>query len=389
MVSLLHIDADAFFASVEQAADRRLRRIPMAVGGGRRGVITSASYEARACGIRTAMPTQRALQLYPDLVVVPGHFELYEEFSENIFGLCREQTPLVEKTSIDEGYLGFGGSRGGDNLVRTARRLDREITSWLKLTVSQGIGPNKLIASVASKLRKPHGFVVVPPGAEAAFLAPLPLVRLPGLGPKTVHALAGVGARCIGDLARLGAMGLRPFLGRMAAAVLEAAQGIDDRALVMEHPVAKSYSHQRTFQCDQGDEAFVEQQVKEMIDDLLVTMRTEGRQARTLTVRVRYTDMEEKSVGRSLPEPSDLEVDFYPLVKPLLRSAWTRRVHLRLTGARLSRIYKAQEQLDLFDGCRIRHRQLAGAVDRLNRVYGKGVLHRACHLEFGGSVRIE
>ena len=380
MAGFAHLDADAFFASVEQAADTRLRGIPMAVGGGRRGVITSASYEARAQGIYTAMPTRRALQMCPGLVIVPGQFELYEEFSENLFGLCRNLTPWVEKTSIDEAYLDFNGCRGGKAMMRALRKLDREICGWLKITVSQGLAGNKLVAAVASKLRKPHGFVVVPPGAEAAFLAPLSLRRLPGLGPVAAAALAGVGARVIADLTRLGPAGLRPFLGGRTDHFLEAARGIDNRPLVMERRSAKSYSQQHTFEQDQGDETFIEGRLKAMIDALLAKIRVDHKQVRTLTIRLRYTDMEGESVSRSLADPSDLESDFYPLVRPLLRTAWTRRVHLRLAGVKFSNIYEVREQADLFDTHRARRRLLAKAIDRLNRDYGEHTLIRAGHI---------
>lgn len=382
MRPLVHLDADAFFASVEQAADRRLRGIPMAVGGGRRGVIASASYEARAFGVRSAMATVQARRICPGLVVVPGRYDLYEQFSQRVFGMCRDLTPWVEQTSIDEGYFDLSGRPGGEEgALRDLRQLDTEITGALRITVSQGLGSNKLVTAVASKLRKPHGFVLVPAGAEADFLAPLPVSRLPGVGPKTEALLQALGVRTVADLRRLGPAGLRPALGAQTDAFLEAARGIDRRPLQLEHGAQQSYSRQETFNRDEGDEDFLDRTLKTMLDRLLADLRADRQQARTLTVRLRYADWEESSVSRSLPEPGDLEEEFYPLLGPLRRAAWNRRVHLRLAGVRLSHLYPARCQGDLFDQRRERQRALAAAADGLRRTYGRAALRRASVLE--------
>ncbi|MGJ3242091.1 MAG: DNA polymerase Y family protein [Opitutales bacterium] len=406
---IIHLDADAFFASVEQAADKRLRGRAMAVGGQRRGIIASASYEARARGIVTAMPTSRALKLCPDLTVVPGHFDLYERFSDSIFGLCEDLTPWVERASIDEGYLDLGGIQRGplmppdpvdlqrvdergprgaavrgreQAVARAVRQLDTDIHGWLKITVSSGIAGNKLVAGVASKLRKPHGFVAVPRGREAAFLAPLPVRRLPGIGPKATATLQGIGVQTIGQLIALGPDGLRPFFQRETEGLLDKARGIDTTPLVTERADARSYGQQETFDSDIGDFDQVDRIAKRMIDQLMPRLRKERVQARTLTLRIRYTDMEEKTAAASLSEPSDLEDDFYAQVRPLLHRAWLRRVHLRLVGVRFSQVYPVWEQPLLFDDPRDRRRNLVQAADRLNQVLGPGrtALRRACHL---------
>ncbi|MFQ3578434.1 MAG: fused DNA polymerase IV/DNA polymerase III subunit alpha, partial [Verrucomicrobiia bacterium] len=162
---IIHLDADAFFASVEQAADVRLRRKPVAVGGSRRGVIASASYEARKAGVKTAMPTARAKKLCPNLIVVPGDFEKYERFSRLMFSYAYDHTPLVEVTSIDEGYFDVGGNRAS-RPMDVAQRIRQAIAQSLKIPVSEGVGSNKLVSAVASKLRKPQSWVVVPVGGE-------------------------------------------------------------------------------------------------------------------------------------------------------------------------------------------------------------------------------
>ncbi len=379
MTPVVHIDADAFFASVEQAADPRLRGIPMAVGGRKRGIIAAASYEARELGIYTPMPTQRALQVCPELVVVPGNFELYEQFSDWIFGMCAELTPLVERSSIDEGYMDFSGawSLNQDGLVNRVHNLDREIRQWLKITLSEGMSTNKIVSAVASKLHKPNGFLVVPEGSEAEFMGALPLGRMPGIGPRAEEALQAIGARRIGDLITLGAERLYPLLGKTTDSFLQLARGIDDRRIVLEREPAKSYSQQHTFEQDVGDDELIVHQLKTMIDDEMIRMRAANKQARTFSIKIRYTDMEEMEASHSLYEPSYLENDFYPFVRPMLTKLWRRRVHLRLVAVRFSNIYEAFEQLEFFDRKRRRLRQLSHTIDQVNESYGKYTVQRA------------
>jgi DNA polymerase-4 len=182
--TIVHLDADAFFVSCEQARDPSLVGRKCAVGGRERGIISSASYEARACGVYTPMPTSRALRVCPDLVMIPHTAGLYGEISGKMFDLCESLTPAVQRNSIDEGYLDLGPCRleGPDSVERLVRDLQRRIWDELKIPVSMGIASNKLVAQIASKLRKPRGFVVVLPGDEAAFMAPLAIGRLPGIG---------------------------------------------------------------------------------------------------------------------------------------------------------------------------------------------------------------
>ena len=182
--SILHLDADAFYASVEQAADSRLRGKPIAVGGASRGVVASASYEARACGVRTAMPTSRARRLCPNLILVPGDFEKYERFSQLMFAYAYDLTPDVEVCSIDEGYFDLSGQLRG-HPRESAATLARTIQQSLKITVSQGLATTKFASAVASKLQKPNSYLEVAPGQERAFLAPLPTHWLPGIGKRT------------------------------------------------------------------------------------------------------------------------------------------------------------------------------------------------------------
>ena len=197
MRNIVHLDADAFFASVEQAADTRLRGKPIAVGGESRGIIASASYEARRFGVYTPMPTARARKLCPQLIVLPGDYERYEEFSNWMFGYAYDFTPDVERTSIDEGYFDVTANHQ-KSPVEIADIIRRAITQRLKISVSQGVGANKLISQIASKLNKPAAFLEVPHGQETTFLYPLANQWLPGVGPKTSQRLNAAGFHRLG-----------------------------------------------------------------------------------------------------------------------------------------------------------------------------------------------
>ncbi|MCC5788666.1 MAG: DNA polymerase IV [Opitutales bacterium] len=375
--AVAHFDADAFFTSVEQAADRRLRNRPVAVGGGRRGIIACASYEARAKGIYTPMPTSQARQRCPELIILPGRFELYEEFSQNVFGLCRDITPTVEQTSIDEGYLDLTSTQGTNpsHIIKRLRKLDEDILGWLKITVSQGLGANKLISQIASKLHKPHGFMAVPAGRERAFLATLPLQNLPGIGPRTLQRLTDCGFARIGDLLTCPQEELQPILGKRTEPIRQMARGEDDRRILPEAPPAQSMSQQKTFAADQEEEAVVCREAKILLADLLTRLREQNKQARTLSLRLRYCDWETSERHESLDEPSDLESDFLPLLPSLLRRCWQRRVRIRLLAVKLDNFYPSFEQTKLWPDQTSRRRKLARAMDQINHQYGPHTLH--------------
>ena len=375
MNSIAHFDADAFFASVEQAADPRLRRRPIAVGGGARGVVCSASYEARVFGIHSAMPTRKALQLCPGLTVVRGQFELYERFSNQLFDLCEDVTPYVERTSIDEGYIDFRGRSGGpEAAIRILRNFDREVCGWLKITVSCGMSGRKRVAQIAGKAHKPHGFTIVPPGSEAAFLGPLPLRHLPGLGPVSCQRLQRIGLRTIGDLVQVGSEVLYPLLGKQVPAFLEIARGEDDEPVSTETAPAQSFGGQETFSRDSGSESMVQRELKSLLVTQLRRLRKSSQCARTLTIGLRYTDREMAQASHSLPDPSNLEPHFFPHVRPLMKRAWARRVQINQVRVQLSNLYPDWIQGDLFDPGRARQRDICRISDVLNAQFGSGTL---------------
>ena len=367
--TIVHLDADAFFVSCELALKPELRGTKCAVGGRERGIISSASYEARACGVYTPMPTARALKICPDLIMLPHTGGLYSKVSRQMFDLCETLTPLVQRNSIDEGYLdldpcGLGSVAAVETRVRA---LQKRIGDELQIPVSFGLATNKLVAQIASKLRKPRGFVVVPPGTEGAFLAPLPLGKLPGIGGKTEAALAARhGLTLVRDITARSDSQLKGIFGEGWREMMATARGEDNRLVETEHDDAKSYSQQETFGEDVGNLAEIERVAKRMVDELLVKIRTDGKRVRTMTIKVRYPDFTQETHGRSLETATDLEGPFYALVTPLLRAAWKKRRPLRLVSVKFSNVEDAPAQLEMFAQSDEKRRRLASVLDRLN-----------------------
>src|ERR1035441_2008603 len=388
--TIVHLDADAFFASVEQSADARLRGKPMAVGGDTRGIIASASYEARKFGIFTPMPTARARKLCPKLIVLPGDYERYEQFSNWMFGYAYDFTPDVEQTSIDEGYFDLTANhkKAAAEIALTIRQA---IGQSLKITVSEGIASNKLVSQIASKLHKPAAFQDVPGGQEKQFLHALPNKWLPGIGPKTAVRLNAAGLADIGQIAATPVDLLSLLLGAQAPALRQFANGIDERPLVPAREPQKSFSQQETFNEDVTDEDYVEAVLRRMADRLFATVREEGRSVRTLTVKVRYNDRDENQRAESLREPTDLETDVYERLRGLLREAWQRRVSLRMVSLKLSNVYDGvfRSELPLETAAKNHEARgrLAVVMDELRRNKGWSVVLRGHDLRLRDAPR--
>ncbi len=390
MRKIIHLDADAFFASVEQSVDARLRGKPIAVGGESRGIIASASYEARKFGIYTPMPTARARKLCPKLIVLPGDYERYEVFSKRMFSFAYDFTPNVEQTSIDEGYFDITANRTKPSF-EIAQIISKAIRQSLKITVSEGVASNKLISQIASKLNKPAAFQSVPTGEEKQFLHPLPNRWLPGIGPKTAVRLNAAGLAAIGQIAATPIDMLALILGNQAPALRQFANGIDERPLIPASEPQKSYSKQETFNVDVTDEEYVEAVLRRMADQLFADVREEGRSVRTLTVKVRYNDRDENQRAESLREPTDLETDVYGRLRGLLREAWQRRVSLRMVSLKLSNVYQGvfRSELSLETNARNHeaHERLAAVLDNLRRDKGWPVVMRGHDLRLRDAPR--
>lgn len=380
--AILHGDLDAFYASVEQRDHPELRGRPVIVGGlaHERGVVSAASYEARVFGVRSAMPLRTAARLCPDGVFVRGDPERYVEASDAVMALFADHTPLVQPISLDEAFLDvtatahlFGGP------VAIARRLKAAVRERLGLVLSVGVAANKLCAKIASDLRKPDGLVVVDPGAEAAFLAPLPLQRLWGVGPKTREVLEGWGMRTIGDLAAFDAAALDARFGAHGISIRERARGIDDDDVVPEE-AAKSIGHEHTFDSDTLDQAQIERMLLRLAEGVGKRMRAASVRGRTIAVKLRVAPFETRTRQRTLAEPTDEDLTIYRVARALVRDA-LRDDHergqvspVRLVGVHASGLV-AGAQLGLFDAARAS--RLNTALDAVRTRFGDEALDRA------------
>jgi DNA polymerase IV len=376
--TILHVDLDAFFAAVEQRDRPELRGRPVIVGGGgpdRRGVVSAASYEARRFGVHSAMPLRTAGRLCPQGVFLPVDGRKYQAVSREVMAILRRYTPQVQPISIDEAFLDVTGSRAlfGDGEA-IARRIKEAVRSEVELTASVGVAATKLVAKIASDLRKPDGLVAVAPGDEAAFLAPLPISRLWGVGERTAEALRDFGVVTIGDLARLPRASLERRFGKHGAALVDRALGIDPDPVATGDP-AKSIGHEHTFDVDTPDREVVERTLLGMADGVAWRLRAAGLKAGTVTLKLRDSSFTTITRQVGLEVPSDLTEPIYDAALTLLR----RELHgqrIRLVGVTASN-FRDREQLALFGAEDPRRHLAAEALDRIRRKYGERSVTRA------------
>ena len=342
--AILHVDLDAFFASVEQLDNPALRGRPVIVGGlGARGVVSAASYEARVFGVHSAMPMSRARRLAPTAAYVSPHFDRYSEKSREVMAILESVTPLVEQLSIDEAFLDVHGARRllGTG-IEIARRIRTRVEAETGLVVSVGVASTKFLAKLASDLSKPNGLIAVPPGTERAFLAPLPVSRLWGVGPATLQRLDRMGVRTIGEVAELPESALTASLGESLGQRLHALACNDDpREVVPEHE-AKSIGAEETFAVDLHARAELDREVVRLVDRVTGRIRRAKLQARTLTLKIRYENFETKTRARTIPTATDVSTVFLATARELLDAVDFSR-GVRLLGVSLSQLEEEGE----------------------------------------------
>jgi DNA polymerase-4 len=380
---ILHLDVDAFFASVEEILDPSLKGKPVIVGARpeQRGVVASASYAARAFGVRSAMPTAQALRLCPQAIVIPPRHEVYGEYSARMMAILGEYSPLIEPLSLDEAFLDITGCETHwGSPEELAHRLQKRLEVELGLSASIGLASNKLVAKIASGLEKPHGFVVVPHGREAEFLAPLPVEKLWGVGEVTARSLHEMGVFTIGQLARLPAAQLEARFGRRGRDLHRHARGIDDSPVVAERE-EKSLSREVTFAEDIGDERVLRRTLLSLSEDVARQLRERGLRGRTVKLKLRYADFKTLTRQVTMEAPTDLEQVIFDQAARLLERAWDKRKKVRLIGVGVSKFEPEERQLSLFEGTgegRVEKlRQLSQAVDRIREKYGDEAIQRA------------
>ncbi len=376
--TILHVDLDAFFASVEQRDHPELRGRPVIVGGSdrnARGVVSAASYEARAFGVHSAMSLREAGRRCPAGIFVPVDGRRYQQASRDVMAVLRRFTPQVEPISIDEAFLDVTGSAGlfGDGPT-IARRIKDDVRSEVGLTASVGVASTKLVAKIASDLRKPDGLVVVAPGDEATFLAPLPIGRLWGVGERTGAVLAEYGVRTIGDLAALPADLVVRRFGRHGASLIERARGIDADPVHDGDP-AKSVGHEHTFDVDTADRETLERTLLAMADGVAGRLRSAGVRAGTVTVKIRDTSFRTITRQRTLAEPTDMTEPIYRVALELARPEF-RGIRVRLLGVSASNLGE-REQLSMFSDEEPKRRRAVEAADAVRRRFGGDSVTRA------------
>jgi DNA polymerase-4 len=377
--TILHVDLDAFFASVEQRDNPELRGRPVIVGGPggeyARGVVSAASYEARVFGVHSAMSLREAYRRCPQGVFLPVNGRRYQAASRDVMEVLRRFTPVVEPISIDEAFLDVTGSAAlfGDGET-IARQIKAAVRDEVGLTVSVGVARTKLVAKIASDLRKPDGLVVVPPGEEAAFLAPLPISRLWGVGEKTATALAEYAVRTIGDLAALPPDLIVRRFGKHGSSLVGRARGLEADP-VHEGDPAKSVGHEHTFDVDTSDPEVIERTLLAMADGVAGRLRSAGVRASTVAVKIRDSRFHTITRQRTLAEPTDLTEPIFrtalELARPEVRGMRVR--HLGVTASNLGE----REQLSLFPPAEPRRRQAIEAADKVRRRYGERAVTRA------------
>jgi DNA polymerase IV len=375
--TILHADLDAFYASVEVLDNPSLRGRPVIVGGdpGARGVVSAASYEARRFGVNSAMPLRTAARLCPRGVFLPGRPERYRELSTQVMRIFASYTPLIEPISLDEAFLDVTASAAAFGDGETiARQIKDRVRAEAGLVVSVGVATNKLCAKVASDLRKPDALVVVPPGDESAFLAPLPVSRLWGVGPSAREALADLGVSTIGQLAAVGEATLRRRFGSHGAELARRALGIDPSPVVPTHE-PKSIGHEHTFERDVIDPERLELLLLDLADSVAARLRHHGLAAGAVQLKLRYEGFETLTRQATLPRQTRESEPLYEAAVALLRGTLQPGRGVRLVGLTAIGLSGSQ-QLTLFDDPR-RADRVAASIDAVRSRFGERAITRA------------
>jgi len=348
---ILHVDMDAFFVSVEELENPSLKGKAVIVGGDPdgRGVVAAASYEARKFGVHSAMPIRTAKKLCPHAVFLRGQHAKYREYSEKIYRIFEEFTPIVEMVSIDEAYLDLTGcERLHGSAFRAADKLIRTIKERTGLEASVGLSTSHLVSKIASDQAKPHGLLYVLPGYEARFLAPLPIRRMPGIGKVTEPELRSRGITTIGDLAQAGEDKLKEWFGRYGEWLYTKSQGRDIEAYqYSEEP--KSISHETTFDSDTDEVETMERTLSHLSQLVARRLRDHGLFARTIGLKLRYASFRTITRDVTLAEPTHLDSDIFGIVLRLFEDHWNRKQKIRLLGVRASRLERTPFQPRLLD----------------------------------------
>ena len=374
--AIIHLDMDAFFASVEQLDHPELKGRPVLVGhDGPRGVVSAASYEARRFGCHSAQPIAVAKRLCPQAVIMPVRGERYSEISDQMFAILDEYSPLVEPLSIDDAFVDLTGTHllHGDP-EDVALRLKKRIRQQLLVTASVGLAPNKFLAKLASDMRKPDGLMIIPPQDIDRILLPLPVTRIWGIGKATAAELEKLGIRTIAQLRQYPLDRLEKLLGRDARWFYDLARGIDSRPVVSDHE-AKSIGREQTFEVDLADSQEVQRILLEQVEQVARRLRKQALQARVVAIKIRFGDFQTISRSLTLPQVTDVTRELWQAAQGLF-ARWPFQP-VRLIGMTAERLSPGPRQLDLFqDPDKEKQKKLDSVSDRINQKFGSQMIKR-------------
>jgi DNA polymerase-4 len=379
--TIMHIDLDSFFVSVERKFDPSLIGKPVLIGGSAdRGVVASCSYEARAFGIHSAMPMRQAMKLCPHAIIVRGAHGRYSEASAEVTEIIRQSVPLYQKTSVDEFYVDYTGMDRFHNCYKHATELRQKIIKDTGLPISFGMSSGKTVSKMATNQAKPNGQLFIPHGMEKAFLAPLNISKIPGLGESTSAKLYQYGIEKIGDLQKADIKFLETILGRMGRYLWDKAQGIDEGEIV-PHSERKSISTEHTFGSNIADMNCIETILVSMTEELSSKLRRENKVASCLAIKVRYANFETHTQQEKIALTAAEHI-LIPGIKNLLKKAWNQHRPIRLIGVRLSNLCTGSYQINLFEDNEERIK-LYQAMDKINFKFGEKTVCRAAGMEIG------
>lgn len=373
---IIHIDMDAFFASVEQRDHPELMGCPVIVGGvSPRGVVATASYEARQFGVRSAMPITEAKRRCPQGVFLASDHHKYTRVSKDIHGILHQYSPLIEPLSLDEAFLDVSGmERLYPDPVMIACRIKDHILREVDLIASAGVAPNKFLAKLASDMSKPNGLLLIKPGEEQSFLAPLPVRRLWGVGEATASMLENRGIKTIGQVAAAKPALLERLIGSGAYELQHLARGQDDRPVAPDQE-PKSVGNEETFEADLTGRDVIRRQLLALSEKVGWRLRRMGRMGRTVSVKIRFASFKTITRSRTLPEPTCLDEVIFATVTALCEKVtWGEGV--RLLGVTLSGLTAGQAQESLFEPGPDKRLAIATAVDKLKEKYGETIVGR-------------
>jgi DNA polymerase-4 len=379
---ILHVDADAFFASVEQALKPELRGLPVIVGGGNRGVVSAASYEARPFGVKSAMPMVTARRLCPGAVFLPPNFRAYSDYSARMFRIMGRYSPSVLRASVDEGYMDLTGTERlhGAPPWEIAHRILQDIRRELGINVSGGLAASKCWAKIATELAKPNGLLWLNPETAHSIMYSLPVGMIPGVGKKTEAILKGQGVHLIKDLVSAPANLIRRVLGSWGPRLVETARGERHGEIFAASEGQKSYSKDRTLDADTRDYDFVLSVARHLLEQLAGKLRRDGKAAGTLTIKVRYKDFKENSRSRAIKPASNVTSNLLAALDGEFPRAITSRAPIRLIGVKLSGICEGPIQTNLFDASLPKKQALDKAVDKIRQKHGYDTVKYAYRL---------